>query len=242
MTSKHEGKPGGGGVSFTPFPSSLILPCSTDYSPMYPPLLQRLLPPGLIHPQTSKHPLLSSSPRSLLSGSSTWGKGEREKEPGLGLPWLPKGFGQFKLEGPGQWADLGVVFISWPKNLEAAFLSPLEKSPIMCMGCWGATTGSLMLGRNITVCSISYVQPLAKCRWQLQETGSPLKRPFGSDASLNVWQPCSHFSSTGRPCRQGNQATALFLHFSPSLHLFGVNFEERVLEVFILATFPYHPP
>lgn len=43
MTSNHEGKPAGGGISFPQFPSSLILPCSTGYAPIYPPLLQRLL-------------------------------------------------------------------------------------------------------------------------------------------------------------------------------------------------------
>lgn len=57
MTSNHEGKPGGAGVSFSQFPSSRVLPCSTDYSPMYPPPPSEaprfVLPPGLIHPQTS---------------------------------------------------------------------------------------------------------------------------------------------------------------------------------------------
>lgn len=33
----------------------------------------------------------------------------------------------------------------------------------------------------------------------------------------------------------------LFLHLSPSLPPSGANFEDRVLEVFVLATFPYNP-
>lgn len=120
MTSKHEGKPGGGGVSFTQFPSSLILPCSTDYSPMYPPLLQRLLPPGLIHPQLNKHPLLPTQPSlGFLNLGERGGRKGKEKEPGLGLPWLPKGFGQFKHEGSS--SELGVVFLSWPNTWRQPF-------------------------------------------------------------------------------------------------------------------------
>lgn len=131
------------------------------------------------------------------------------------------------------------------KHLEAAFLSPLEKPLITCTGCWGAITGLLMPGRNITVCSASYVRLWASAGGHYRRRGPHQTDPLGLTwHSLSyVWQQLmSVLFPQHRQTMQAGKAgsCSLFPHLSASLPRSGVNFEEGLLEVSVLATFPYN--
>ena len=213
-------------VVVSPFPN-FLLPSSSSVLQIIPlctlPSFRGswIFPPTRSNPPPSKHPLLSSCPCSLPSGSSTWGEGGKEKgkEPGLGLPWLPKGFGQFKLEGTAQWAELGVVFILWPNNLEAASLSlttrEVSHHMYRVLGSYSSLADAWE--KHHCVLSLFLRPPLGKCRRPLQETGSPLNKPLGLtwNSLSYIWQPRYDFSSPGKPCRQGKQAVDHSSHTSP---------------------------
>lgn len=86
--------------------------------------------------------------------------------------------------------------------------------------------------------------PLDKCRRPLQEMWLPSEQTFGSDLTQPLSRLTTHtdFSSVGKSCRQAKQASCAHCpHLSPSLPPSSAIFEDRDLEVFVLATFLYVP-
>lgn len=128
-------------------------------------------------------------------------------------------------------------------HLEAAFLLPLQKSPITYTGCRGVVTGLLMLARNITVCSASCIHLCARAGGCYRTLGPQRTDPLGLTwLSLSCPTTLLSFLQRRQTMRAGKAGTcSLFLHLSPSSPPSSASFEDRVLEVFVLATFPYKP-
>lgn len=212
MTSNREGKPGGAGVSFSQFPSSRVLLCSTDYSPMYPPPPSEaprfVLPPGLIHPQTS----ILSCPPAHVAFPQVPQPGQRrgkERERSQTCLGSRKVYDSLTLKDSSvSRARSGIPIRT--KHLEAASLSlTMREVSRQLYGTLGSCNSPAdPWEKHHCVLSLFLHPPLGQCRRPLQETGSPLGRPLGlSRHSLShVRQPCSDFFSTGKPCRQGKQS------------------------------------
>lgn len=235
MTINHEGKPGGDGVfpiSFFTHPALFykLFPCAPSplsEAPVF------FFPPGLIHPQTS---ILSCPPAYVpslrflsLGGGRKW----KGNEPALGLPWLSKGFEQFKLEGPAQWAELGVVFVLWPNTQRQQAIREVSHYMYRVLGSCNRLADAWE--KHCCVLSLFSCPSLGKCRRPWEEIG-----PYWTD--FRVWPGSASLTSAdpvlispalaSHASRESRQLLTLLT--TPAS---GANFEDKVLEVFVLT---YH--